>query len=67
MESVAAATDTKIKEECTPGKPISIFTYEPPKVCSVVLVHVLLTVYQFVCSSPYIILPFITISNPYIL
>ena len=32
MESVADATDKKIREECYPGKPISVFSSSPHKV-----------------------------------
>ena len=28
------ATDKKVKEDCIPGKPISVFTSDPHKVCA---------------------------------
>ena len=32
MESVVEAKDRKIREECVPGKPMSLFTTSPHKV-----------------------------------
>ena len=34
IKSVTDATNTKIKEECTPGKPITVFSAQPHEVCS---------------------------------